>query len=308
MRLSEAGERRIVETVRTVLGAEDPADDCARLEVGGVRLAASTDVVLAASHFPDIMTPLQRGAYAAAVNLSDLAACGADPVGLLVALGLPSGTDLDDVETMVRGVRTMADRFDCPVLGGDTKPADQVLVAGAALGLIDGDGMPRAAARPGQVLCVTGSLGGAGLGHRRWQEGATADDEAVQRFLMPAPRIHAGRALARIGAAACMDLSDGLAYSLHRMAEASDAGLLVRPKDLPRFPQATPDDALYAAGDFELLCTLPADRLDDAVQAVQEAGGSLTAIGEVVQDGVWMDEDGDRAPLEDRGWEHFAEG
>lgn len=324
-RVADAGERAVVELLRRALGVEGPGDDCAALSPeldDGEVLVASTDVVLSASHFPDLMTPARRGAYAAAVNLSDLAACGARPLGLLLAWGIPPDAELADVEATAKGAADLAARFHCPVLGGDTKPADGLLLAGFALGATASP-MPRSAARVGETVCVTGQLGGAGLGAERWRrsrrggeagsgdsgggptEGAgdsVPTDAALDRFLAPAPRIAEGRALAKAGASACMDLSDGLAYSLHRVAEAAGVGFRIFEGDLPAFPGADDDHILFCGGDFELLCTLPEERVETAVEAVEAAGGTLTPIGEVAKDQLLLD----GRPLPDRGFEHFA--
>lgn len=327
MRLADAGERAAIAAIRAVLGLEGPGDDCARVPLpdgaapdDAGTLVATTDLVLAPSHFPDVMTPLQRGAYAAAVNLSDLASCGARPAGMLVSFGLPPHMELPEVEEVARGLATMADRHGCPVLGGDTKPSGDLLLAGFALGWAAGDGMPRSAARPGHALMVTGHLGGAALGYERWREsgaartggdGGTEDGPALDRLLVPAPRVPEGRALAAAGAVACMDLSDGLAYSLHRMAEAAGVGVRVEAGAVPRFPEADLGHALLGAGDFELVCAIPEDAVGEAVAEVEAVGGTLTRIGEVVEEGegaVLVGEGGAEEPLEERGFEHFGAG
>lgn len=305
MRVGEAGERAVVARLRERFGREDPQDDSTPVP-GTDDLVACTDVVLASSHFPGAMTLLQRGSYAAAVNLSDLAASGAEPLGLWFAFGVPADMDVEDLEEVAEGARTMAERFDCPVQGGDTKPADELLLAGFAVGRTE-DRMPRSAARPGDAVCVTGELGGAGAGYEAWQAGRRQDEEALDRFLVPVPRLDAGRALAGAGAAACMDLSDGLAYSLHRLAEAAGVGFRVEEDKLPAFPGASREHVLFSGGDFELLATVPPEDLEAARDAVGRAEGNLTVIGEVVQEDVTLVRQGKERALADRGFEHFVE-
>lgn len=299
MRIGEVGDRALVAALRGRLGVPEPVDDCARLDVGERTLVASTDVVRATDHFPDPMTPIQQGRYAAAVNLSDLASCGAEPVGLLAAWGLPDDLDVETVETIAGGFAGMADDHGCPVLGGDTKPADELTIAGVALGTVEGDGMPRAGAEVGQAVCVTGRLGAAARDLARWRDGETDDLEAL---LSPTPRLAEGRMLADVGATAAVDLSDGLADALHRIAEAADVGVALDGEAIPVADGATDEQAISGAGDFELVATIDGDRVREAIHAVREAGGELARIGEVVDEGVTVDGE----PAEDRGWGHFG--
>lgn len=299
MRVGEIGDPALVAALRRRLGVPEPADDCARLDVEGT-LVASTDVVRATDHFPEPMTPRQQGRYAAAVNLSDLASCGAEPVGLLAAWGLPDDLDVETVETIAGGFAGLAEDHGCPVLGGDTKPASELTIAGVALGTVDGDGMPRAGAEPGQAVCVTGRLGAAARDLARWRDGATDDLDAL---ISPTPRLAEGRALADAGATAAVDLSDGLADALHRIAEASGVGARLDGDAIPVADGATDEQAIFGAGDFELVAAIDPDRVPEATRAVREAGGELARIGEVVGEGVTVDGE----PVEDRGWAHFGD-
>lgn len=300
MRVGEVGDQALVAALRDRLGVPEPADDCARLDVGDATLVVSTDVVRETDHFPDPMTAAGRGRYAAAVNLSDLAACGAEPVGLLAAWGLPDDLEVETVETIAGGFADLAADHGCPVIGGDTKAAAELTIAATALGTVEGDGMPRAGARPGQAVCVTGRLGAAARDLARLRDGATDDLDAL---LSPTPRLAEGRVLAAAGATACIDLSDGLADGLHRIAEAAGVGIDLDGAQIPVAGGATDEEALTGAGDFELLAAIDADRVREAIDAVREAGGELARIGTVVDEGVRLDGE----PVEDRGWGHFGD-
>lgn len=299
MRVGEVGDHALVAALRRRLGVPEPADDCARLDADGP-LVASIDVVRATDHFPDPMTARQKGRYAAAVNLSDLASCGAEPVGLLAAWGLPEDLDIEVVETIAAGFAEMADDHGCPVIGGDTKRADELTIAGVALGTVDGHGMPRCGAEPGQAVCVTGELGAAARDLARWRDGGT---EGLDALLAPTPRIAEGRALADAGASAAVDLSDGLADALHRLQEAAGVGIALDGDEIPVAEGATREQAVFGAGDFELVATIDGDRVREAIDAVRQAGGELARIGEVVEEGVTLDGE----PVEDRGWGHFGD-
>lgn len=319
MHASDLGERALVGRItkrlasqRNLLGL---ADDCAAVPLGEAVLLATTDTLAASTHFPPAMTPRQMGRMAAAVNLSDLAAKGGTPLGLLLALGLPPDTEVAFVDDVVEGFAGMAEAWDAEVLGGDTKPALEVTLAVTALGQARRDAlMPRSGMRPGDLLAVTGSLGGAAAGLAALERGL--GPEVAQRLLEPTPRLPEGQALAGSGAAhACMDLSDGLAASLHQLAALNRCGLVVEVDALPldaatlavaRQPTDPWQWALQGAGDYELLAALDAAKAEAARHAVERAGGRLTIVGRAeAAPGVWMARHGKREPLPDEGWEHF---
>jgi thiamine-monophosphate kinase len=236
-------------------------------------LVVTQDALVEGVHFRfDLLDWRELGARAAAVNLSDLAASGADPLALLVSLGLPAETELDDVLALYAGLNERG----VPVRGGDTTRADGVVLAVTALGRAER--VPgRAGARPGDVVVVTGALGAAGAAFREGK-------------LPPVPdRVAEGKRLARV-ATAMLDLSDGLACDAGHIAERSGVRLVL---DLDRVllaPGAEVDDIGFGE-DYELLATTP-DALGFAVIGrVEEGEGvELTLGGE---------------PYELTGWDHF---
>ncbi len=220
----------------------------------------------------DLLTWRELGFRAAAVNISDLAASGAEPLALIVSLGLPGTTELADVVELYEGLRETG----VPVRGGDTTRADSVLLSVTALGRADR--VPgRAGARPGDLLVVTGRLGAAGAAFRNGQ------------LCRPPVRIAEGRRLAQV-ATAMLDISDGLAVDAAHIAARSGCRLAIDLERVPLAAGATLDDVGFGE-DYELLAATPA-ALDFAVigRCEEGSGVGLTLRGEAV---------------ELAGWEHF---
>lgn len=316
MQAGELGERALVRRLARHFASKRNAlglgDDAAALRLGGEWLVASVDRFAQRTHFPPGMAHEDMGWHACAAALSDVAAKGAEPLGVLVALGVPAGLDALHLDAVARGLAACAEAHGCEVLGGDTKPGVELSLAVTALGLAPAEELlPRRGARPGDVLAVTGELGGAMAGLAALERG---DASLAERLFRPRARFAEGRALAASrGARACTDLSDGLAGSLHELA--GDVGFVVRADAVPVSPlaaRAAGHDAqarawaVQGGGDYELLCALLPDAAERAAMAVRAVGGKLTPIGRVVEErGVWLQEQGAARPLPDAGWQHF---
>ena len=236
-------------------------------------LVVTQDMLVEDVHFRfDLLSWRELGARAAAINISDLAASGADPVALLVSLALPPETELDDVLELYAGLKERG----VAVRGGDTSRADRVLLSVTALGR--SERVPgRAGAQPGDAVVVTGRLGGAGVAFRTGS-------------LSPVPdRLQEGKRLAGV-ATAMLDVSDGLAPDAGHVAQRSGVRLAIELERVPLAPGAELDDLGFGE-DYELLATTP-DPLDFAVIGRVEdgAGVELTLRG---------------APYSLAGWEHF---
>ena len=236
-------------------------------------LVVTQDALVEGVHFRfDLLGWRELGARAAAVNISDLAASGADPLALLVSLGLPAETGLDSVLELYAGLNER----EVPVRGGDTIRADRVILSLTALGR--SERVPgRAGARPGDAVVVTGPLGAAGAAFRAGR-------------LPPVPdRVEEGKRLARV-ATAMLDLSDGLSRDAGHIAQRSRVRLVVELERIPLAEGAELDD-LGVGEDYELLATTP-DPL------------GFTAIGRVAEgEGVELTLRGE--PYSLAGWEHF---
>jgi thiamine-monophosphate kinase len=237
-------------------------------------LVVTQDTLVEGVHFRfDLVSWRELGLRAAAVNISDLAASGANPVALLVSLGLPPETAFEDVLELYAGLNERG----VPVRGGDTTRADRVLLSVTALGR--SDRVPgRAGARPGDLVVVTGPLGAAGAAFRAGR-------------LPPVPdRVAEGKRLAAT-ATAMLDLSDGLARDGGHIAQRSGVRLAIELERVPLAEGAEIDDVGFGE-DYELLATTP-DPLGFAVigRVQQGQGIELTLGGE---------------PYSLAGWEHFG--
>lgn len=319
-RCSDLGERELVRKITEILGIGE-RDDCAMVEDGDGWLVWTTDILHRKSDFPGIATGWQIGWMAVAVNLSDVAAMGAAPLGLLIAAAIPQDAEVAFAEEIFRGMNDCARRYSTRVLGGDLDSFDELALSGTALGWVEKDlVLRRRGARPGDLLCTTGTLGSAGAGLRFALEAEGRGEMEIgdpdlraltKRLLLPSPRMEEGRALALSGAAtSMMDNSDGLALSLFDLAEAGGVGFLVWEDQIPVDPLVSEvaegrDDALalalYTGGDFELVFTVRPDLIDRARQACDFA-----VIGRVLEEReIFIEADGVRRRMEPRGYQHM---
>jgi len=318
----DLGEREVVRRITEILGIWEK-DDCVVAEDGERYLVWTTDMLHRKADFPGIATPWQIGWMTVAVNLSDVAAMGAAPIGLLVAAGIPPEAEVSFIEEIFRGMKDCASRYGTEVLGGDLDSHDELTLVGTALGEVEKDLiLRRRGARSGDLLCTTGTLGSAGAGlrvalaaGRKGEMEMKIEDPDLRaltrRLLEPAPRMAEGRALALSrSVTSMMDNSDGLALSLFDLAEASSVGFSVQEEKIPIDPLVgmvaedgddAVDLALHAGGDFELVFTVKPDQIGDAARA-----SDFTVIGKVLEEGeIWIESEKGKKNLEPRGYEHM---
>jgi thiamine-monophosphate kinase len=270
-------------------------DDAAVVEPERNRLdVLSVDALVEGAHFDRAFTPADAiGHRALAVNLSDLAAMGAAPRLCLLSLVLPAGWPVVDFEAMIDGLLALAARHRVHVAGGNLARSPGPLVIDITVsGTIKRRQIAtRSGARPGDELYVTGSIGGAAAGLDMLKaSGVAADDRCVARYLYPEPRVRIGQLVARNRAAsACVDLSDGLADGVHRIAEASGVGAIVEADALPVEPAArewfsrhSGDAAIRAltgGDDYELLLAVGPRARRRLAHVMRHAGTPLTRVG-----------------------------
>jgi thiamine-monophosphate kinase len=291
-------------------------DDCALLPAGAGTLAASTDASVEGVHFRlDWIGLREAGWRATAAALSDLAAAGAEPAGVLAAVVVPSGAGEPELVELMLGVGDAAAAVGARVVGGDLARSDRGwTIAVTVLGWATGS-LSRAGARPGDGVWVTGVLGGARAALEAWRRGDAPDDPARSAFARPLPRIAAGRWLAAHGARAMLDLSDGLAGDAEHLAAASGVGIELELELVPVHPSTVaearrvdqPVQQFAAEGgeDYELLVALPPEFGEAEVHGFERACGlALTRIGRAVGGrGVRTRLAG--RPLALRGYDHF---
>ena len=286
-------------------------DDCAVVMIGGRTWAAASDMLVAGRHFEASWArPEDVGYKAVAVNASDVAAMGGIPRFVLVSGAAP---DPETALGVFGGVAEACREFGVYPLGGDTTGADALTVDVAILGELETGPVLRSGARPGHLLAVTGDLGASAAGLLALQGGIDGFEGLKGRHLRPRPRVEAGRAAARLGVGAMIDLSDGLASDVRHVCERSGVGCVV---DLDRLP-VSEDTRGLAAGlgrdplmlaatggeDYELLVSAP-ERVLAALARASEV--PVTVVGEITGSGeAAFRRDGD--VVEDlSGWDHFA--
>ncbi len=295
--------------------SDDLGDDAAVIPDGDGSLVVSTDATVEGVHFrKEWLTLEEVGWRAAAAALSDLAAMGARPVGVLAALAVPGSAAEGDPALVMRGVGAAAGATGARVIGGDLASATTWMVTVTVIGRA-ATPIRRSGARPGDMLWVTGALGASRAALTAWQRGELPSDDARAAFAHPIPRIAAGRWLAEQGAHAMLDLSDGLAADVHHLAAASGVRLDI---DLARVPvagsavapslAASIEPSLFAARggeDYELLVALPDGFGERDTRAFEDATGlALTSVGSVHRgSGVRFLLRGERVSLE--GFDHF---
>lgn len=298
-------------------------DDCALIDVGGRTLAITCDMLIEARHFHPDVDPAALGHKALAVNLSDLAAAGANPRCFFLALALPRA-DESWLAGFSSGLLQLADAHGCELIGGDTTRAPQwrgaegpLTICITAIGDVDGPALSRAGAKPGDDLWVSGTLGDAACALEliAGRAGAGADDRAflLERLLRPVPRVRLGREL-RGAATAAMDISDGLLGDLAHIGERSGVGARIRWTDVPRSAALRRQDpvlqqrcALAGGDDYELLFTAAPALRERVCAAAANAGVPVSRIGEIVaQAGIAVvDASGHRIDTPWAAYDHF---
>jgi thiamine-monophosphate kinase len=293
-------------------------DDCALLQPqAGQQLAVSSDMLVEGRHFLSTVAPERLGHKALAVNLSDLAACGAEPLAFTLALALPRA-DEAFVAGFAQGLFALADAHGIALAGGDTT-AGPLNICITVLGQVpQGRALLRSGARAGDELWVSGTLGDARLALEvfRGRVALNGSDFDTVRLAMeqPQPRVALGLALRGIASSA-IDLSDGLVGDLGHILQRSAVGATLDADALPRSaimaaqPLARQQECLLAGGDdYELLFTAPA-ALRAAVQAAGDrAGVAVTRCGRIEAEPGLRVVDGGGHPLAQRfqGFDHFA--
>jgi len=280
----DLGPGKEFDVVRTLVAewgksAQRIGDDAAVLDVPpGERLVATTDTSVEGIHFRrEWLNHFEIGYRATAAALSDLAAMGARPLGVLIALTLPE-VDRSEARALATGIGEGAAAVLCPIVGGDLSAGKVLALTITALGSVARP-LSRAGAKVGDRIYVTGTLGGPEAALRAWKAGRQPSDDDRARFACPVPRIDAGMALAARGATSAIDISDGLAADLTHVAAASKVRMEIDVEKVPRIPGISPVDALSSGEEYEIVVTAPSI---DVKQFTQEFGLTLTEIGRVV--------------------------
>ncbi|HEY9649010.1 MAG TPA: thiamine-phosphate kinase [Chroococcidiopsis sp.] len=337
LQLRDIGEQGLLARLQAFCPAEMMGDDAALLSVSAGRsLVVSADMLVDGVHFSVGManpalhttTPADVGWRSAAANLSDLAAMGADPLGITVCLGLPDVTPVAWVEQLYQGLSDCLRPFHTPIVGGDICRSTVLTVAITAFGQVSPDcAIHRSQARPGDAILVTGGHGAARAGlellldPERGLSLADGDRQAlIAAHQRPRPRLDAIAHLRQLSPGpsriAGMDSSDGLADAVLQICRASGVGARLERRAIPLptavqgwlSPEQALEWALYGGEDFELVLCLPVEL---AEQAIARIGDRSAIVGTITADTavVLQDSSGGHADESlslDRGFQHFA--
>ena len=290
--MATLGEFELIERYFTRLARRATlgiGDDCALLTPApGMALAISCDMLIEGRHFLSTVAPDRLGHKALAVNLSDLAACGARPLAFSLALALPH---VDEVflAGFASGLFALADRHDCEIVGGDTTRGPLAICITVFGEVAPAAALLRSGARAGDDIHVSGTLGDARLALEVFRGTLSLEERAFaaarRAMELPEPRVGLGLALHGIATSA-IDVSDGLAGDLGHILRRSGVGAVVVVDDLPRSaallgqPAAVQRECLLAGGDdYELIFTAPPGRRAEVAQAAALAGVAVSRIG-----------------------------
>jgi thiamine-monophosphate kinase len=316
---------RLFAPVATHPGALSLTDDCGVVTPPpGHDLVLTTDAVIAGVHFYEDDPPHAIGGKAMRVNLSDLAAKGATPLGFLVSLALPKEIGEDWLIGFAEGLRGDADRYACPLFGGDTvRTSGPLMVSVSMFGSVpQGTMVRRAGAKPGDRIFVSGSIGDGALGlllrrnsGKDWKVSAADRQHLSDRYLLPQPRTALAESV-RTHASAAMDVSDGLAGDLAKLCRVSHVAASVEAARIPlshtarALVAADPsllETALTGGDDYEIVCTVPPQKADSFGAAAVKAGVTVTEVGviEAGQGARFLGVDGVPLTFSQASFSHF---
>jgi len=326
VKVSELGEFELIQRLGGILGVESPpdlvvgiGDDCAVWRAGSEYLLATTDTLVEGVHFiRDAVPWADVGWKAIAVNVSDIAAMGGQPMFALVTLALPQETDVSDMDSLYEGLRECASVHGVIIAGGDVVRATEMSVTVALIGRAQmRDGAPllmrRDAAKVGDLVAVTGALGDSAAGLRRLREGASAHDTLISSHTRPRPPLAVAQDAARLGVGCAIDISDGLLQDIGHVCEMSTVGAAIRAGDVPvseALLAAYPGDALAMAcnggEDYEVVLVATSG----VIQALSDLRpGELTTIGRITEGPAGqvrvLDRTGADITMLSAGWDHL---
>lgn len=313
MRISEIGEfgliERLVRPSRRETLVVGIGDDAAVMETSG-KLVLTTDMLVEGDHFrTEWSTPRQIGRKAMASNISDIAAMGGSPEFAFISIALREGIDVEFMDELYAGMHDVAEVYDVEIAGGDTTHGSVMVINVVITGTVE-DPVLRSGASPGELICVTGPLGGSRAGLELLLAGMKEPEGAVSKHLDPGCRMDISHEIAR-EARSMIDVSDGLASEVNHICDMSDVGAEVIADWIPiseptgEAGRALDKDpvrwALDGGEDFELVFTIDPDRLENVKDLCTVVGRTLPA-----EEGRTLVVDGNRLPLTG-GYDHFKE-
>ncbi len=293
-------------------------DDVSVSKIGTSFAVLKADMLVGKTDVPPQMTFWQAARKAVVMNISDLAAKGATPLALLASLGIPTNLTKRDIEQIGKGLNSGAKEYSTHVVGGDTSETEDLIISIAAFGTAK-HLVLRSGAQPGDILATTGPFGLTSCGLKILKENLVPPPKTRKRLLKailtPHARLKEGLALANTSVAtASIDSSDGLAWSLHEISQASNVGFMI--DKLPIAPETSQfakqhnldplELALYGGEEYELIITIKPKHWKKAQRAIVQAGGQLIKIGRAAKEETILFKQRNKlVRIEARGYEHF---
>ena len=326
MLIRNIGEFNLINRISANLGSPSRyviagiGDDSAVLHSSGNRLQlVTTDMLVEGVHFrASTASPFQIGWKSLAANISDIAAMGGEPTYAFVSIGLPKDTDVEFVDDIYSGMKEIAEQYSVDIVGGDTVSSPEIIINISLLGEVEPENcILRSGAEVGDAVFVTGDLGGSSAGLEILERKLPLDKK--EKHLMPIPRVHEGRLLAKSGCVTAMiDISDGLASEIHHICKQSGTGAEIFMKyiplsdNVPIVAEYTGKDpyhfALYGGEDYELLFTCKPEKVP-YIREIFTINTDLTMIGNIVENerSVCIRDLSDRLiMLNSGGYDHFS--
>jgi len=304
LKVSDIGEKELVKYI-IANSKEITPDDTAITHFNSTNLISTCDMLIQSRHFPKNMSYFDMGFKAVTVNVSDLAAMGANPLGFLLSIAIPKDLDLKNFKEIIEGVLNACDYYSIPLIGGDTNEASEIIISGTALGLCDNP-LLKNSYFAGDVVAITGDIGLAALGF----ELETLDNVYVKHALKPIARLKEGQILKKYGATAATDITDGIASELYEMKKdgfgfviyeemlgiSDEYKLIADELNLDYL-----DLILHVGEDFELVFTISKENLEKLPIDYKVIGAvnDSDKIEFVLENGLVEE-------IKNRGYEHYV--
>ncbi len=304
LKVSDVGEKELVKYI--IANSKDiTPDDTAITKFTSTNLISTCDMLIQSKHFPEAMSYFDMGFKSVTVNVSDLAAMGAEPLGFLLSIAVPKDLDLDSFKEIIEGVLSACSYYSIPLIGGDTNEASEIIISGTALGLSDNPLLKNTYSKD-DLIVVTGDIGLAALGFNL----DTPDNIYVKNAIRPVARLNEGILIKDAGASSATDITDGLASELYEM-KRDGFGFMIYEEMLgvsdeykhlaEKLNLDYLDLVLHVGEDFELIFTISEDNL-------KNLNIDYKVIGKVTDtDNIELTlENGFVVEIRNKGYEHYV--
>lgn len=323
MKISDLGEWSLIDMIFKIIRKNEKialpyGDDAVAIPFKNQILVINTDMLVESTDIPPGMTMKQVGNKTVVMCISDLVAKGAKPIGLMFALGLPSKMRIEEFQQLINGLNDSANKYDTYILGGDINEAKELIIAGTAIGITKRV-VSRNGAKIGDIVAVTGEFGNTAAGLKILLDKIKVPRKLEREILKSVyePEIKLKEILTLINSraiSASIDSSDGLATSLHEIAEKSKVGFKIWKmpisKIATKFAEITGIDpfelTFYGGEEYHLIVTIQREKIEEVMKTTRKIGGKIIPIGKVIKERkiIFVGKKEERI-IEKRGWEHF---